>query len=245
MISTSARRRSIFAAPVLAAFGTVRMTMDPSWLPLGALLYLWLERLLMPVLVPELDLAAYRAMALGGTLGLALVIVVKELGPACLAAWRAIEIEIRLTPLGGIVMAKRPLSLRDELLLALSGLSVGGLLGLALLIGWFKLSDAVTPLWLGGVSFFLGLATWGLAVAVLLPAWPLSGGRVVRAVVRALAGSPVWGGRVALGGTVLAVTAGGALGIYWAWTLTISGGALLLGAALLIGYLAWPSRPAR
>ena len=245
MISTGTRRRSLLAAPVLAQVGPVRLTMDPSWLPLGALLYCWLERLLMPALVPELDLAAYRLMALAGTFGLALVIVLEALVRALLAARRAIEIELRLTPLGGVVLATRPLWVRDELLLLLTGLLAGSLLGLALLIGWFKLADTTTPLWLGGLFFFLGLATWGVAFAALLPAWPLAGGRLLRALVEHWSGSAASGRRVALGGTLVVVAAGAAFGVYWAATQSICGGALLGGLALLLGYLAWLGRSPR
>ena len=147
-------------------------------------------------------LIGYRA---GGTIasalpGLALIltvfgiVVLHELGHALAARRYGIATrDITLLPIGGVARLERmPRDPRQELVVALAGPAVNVALALALLVPLFLLEGrdaalrAVLPTgrMLDGslLATLVGMNVW-LALFNLLPAFPMDGGRVLRAVL--------------------------------------------------------------
>ncbi len=147
------------------------------------------------------------------TLSVFTCVVLHELGHSLLALAFGVPVrDITLWPIGGVaVLGRRPDTPLQELLVAVAGPAVN--FGLAAALwwlspelprDWFKLTEAPAP----------SLATWWgllynanlvLAAFNLLPAFPMDGGRVLRAVLSwplSLERATVWAVRV---GRVLAV----------------------------------------
>jgi Zn-dependent protease/CBS domain-containing protein len=96
--------------------------------------------------------------------------------------------DVILTPIGGVArIARMPDRPREELVIALAGPLVTLVIA-ALLVGWVTLTrgaHALTPFWHEDVSLWTALAwTNGvLLVFNLIPAFPMDGGRVLRALL--------------------------------------------------------------
>jgi len=129
----------------------------------------------------------------GGALGLALVtsvfgcVLLHEFGHALMARRFGIETQdITLYPIGGVArLSRMPKSPGAELLIALAGPAVNlaivcGLLGLAILGGTETLGFTS---WLGSYFVSLMYANLVLALFNLIPAFPMDGGRVLRALL--------------------------------------------------------------
>jgi Zn-dependent protease/CBS domain-containing protein len=140
---------------------------------------------------PERLVGAPLLWGLGVAVALFLSVLVHELAHSLYALSKGGEVsDIRLLMIGGVSnITRMPKGARHEALMALAGpltsLGLGalGLLGHRLLAGTnsFNLSFAV--FYLGSLNIFLGLFN-------LLPAFPMDGGRVLRAVLTG------WLGRV-------------------------------------------------
>ncbi|NLB60392.1 MAG: hypothetical protein GX806_04905 [Lentisphaerae bacterium] len=118
--------------------------------------------------------------------GLFASVALHELGHALVALRMGFRVrEILLLPIGGVAQLERlPTRPRQELAIALAGPGVSLLLSLLL---WF-VAQLVYPgkiMWLG---LLLAKINVVLAIFNLLPAFPMDGGRVFRAVLTPLAG---------------------------------------------------------
>ncbi len=167
--------------------------------------------------------------------GLFASIYLHELGHALVAARFGLRTErITLFVLGGMAqMASEPKSAKSEFWIAVAGPAVSFLLGTVLLtLAFFGAADAagrdamvgepeqflrsLNPLaslaiWLGNVNIVLGLFN-------LIPAFPLDGGRVLRAAVWTATGDSLKSTRWASAG-----------GRWLGWTLIMAGTAMFLG----------------
>ncbi len=128
------------------------------------------------------------------TLALFTLVLLHELGHSLAAIGYGIPVkDITLLPIGGVARLERmPEKPLHELVVALAGPLVNVLLGAVLLpviLFWiivqgasFSLSTLSQPGWVG-LLFFLFTANVSLAVFNMIPAFPLDGGRVLRAAL--------------------------------------------------------------
>jgi Zn-dependent protease/predicted transcriptional regulator len=158
---------------------------DLSWLILGLLIAWTLARGFFPNSYRGLNPAVYWAMGVASAVGLLISIVFHELWHSLIARRFGLPMKgITLFIFGGVAeMTNEPPSPKAEFFMAaagpLSSIVLGGVLvGLSILArsnGW--------PRPFIGVSNYLGFLNLLLAVFNLIPAFPLDGGRVLRAVL--------------------------------------------------------------
>lgn len=177
------------------------VSIDASWLLLGALIAWTLAVSVFPAITPDLARATYWMMALAATLGLLMSIVFHETAHSLVARHYGMPIRgITLFIFGGVAeMTAEPSRPRDELLMAAAGPAASLLLATmcyALLIG---VQAANGPVALAGVLWYLAFLNAILAVFNLVPAFPLDGGRIFRAVLWSWRGDLVWATRIAAG----------------------------------------------
>jgi Zn-dependent protease len=226
----------------------VRVTVDASWIVFAGLLYWTLDAVVMPFLTPEIDRQAYRFMAAAGALGIFVLVVLREAVVALVAARQQVPLdEIRVLPVDGVLRAPpAAASLGHEFLLLAVGTAISALAGLALLLLLFKASGPDTPLAVGGIAFFLGLAGAVHAVAGMLPVSPFAGGRVLGAALARWVTSPTGAARAVRCIDYVAAAAALAAGL---WFLTGAdherhvGVWLVVAGAVILAY-GWPWRDA-
>ncbi len=174
---------------------------DASWLLVGALIAWTLAGAVFPAAVPGLEAGTYWWMAVVATIGLLFSIVFHETAHSLVA--RRYGIEIRgITPFvfGGVAqMPAEPGSARAEFLMALAGpvaslVLSAALLGLASVIGSLHGPQTITE-----IVSYLGLLNMMLAIFNLIPAFPLDGGRMLRAALWAWRHDIRWATRIAAG----------------------------------------------
>ena len=158
--------------------------LDLSWLLLGLLITWSLAEGLFPSIVEGLSRGAYWTLGLLGTLGLLFSIVFHEFSHSLVARRYGMPIKgITLFLFGGVAeMDEEPTSPKAEFLMAVAGPISSIILGVIcyLLLGVvnnFELS------WLSGLLFYLAYLNIVLAVFNLVPAFPLDGGRMLRAAL--------------------------------------------------------------
>jgi len=158
---------------------------DWSWLILGSLVVWSLATSLYPALYKGIDPAAYWVMAVAGAVGLFFSIVFHELWHSLVARKYGVHMRgITLFLFGGVSeMGEEPESPKAEFFLAVAG-PVSSIVLAAVLLGLSYLlagSGPMTPV--TGVLKILGYLNFMLAGFNLIPAFPLDGGRVLRAVL--------------------------------------------------------------
>ncbi len=157
---------------------------DASWLIIAALLTWSLAIGIFPHEYPGLGLAEYWWMGAVGALGLFGSIVVHELFHSLVARRNNLPMKgITLFIFGGVAqMGGEPASPRIEFLMAIAGplASVG--LGFIFYGLYYAGRNSLLPDTLG-VLGYLAWINWVLAAFNLIPAFPLDGGRVLRAAL--------------------------------------------------------------
>jgi Zn-dependent protease len=181
----------------------------------------------------------YWSLGLAAALGLFGSVLLHELGHAVVAkAYRIPVRGIRLFFFGGVAeLAGEPKRPSHEILMALGGPFVSVLLVFLFGALWFATAwgaglspadvdvldpalDGWWPTALARLLRYLSLANLGLLIFNMVPAFPLDGGRVFRAILWAATDSYLRGTRIA-----------GIIGIGFAWLLMIGGLLLVLGHA--------------
>jgi Zn-dependent protease/predicted transcriptional regulator len=200
-----------------------------SWAIIVVLIAWSLAKGFFPLFYPDLSPAVHWWMGVGGALGLFISIILHELAHSLVAKKYGIRIRgITLFIFGGVAeMEQEPASAGVELRMAIAGPITSMVLGTAL----YALSVAgkahAWPMLLTGVLFYLGWINWILALFNLVPAFPLDGGRVLRAYL--------WGRSGSLRkATRTAANIGAAFG---AWMILLGGVLVLLGN--FIGGMWW------
>jgi len=158
---------------------------DVSWLFLAVLVTWSLALGLFPVRYPDLPMSTYWSMGVAGAIGLFASLIFHELAHALVARTYGIPIKgITLFLFGGVAeMSEEPKYASVEFLMAIAGpissfiLSLGFyLLGLVTTVSGFP--DPVV-----GVLRYLAFINLLLGAFNLVPAFPMDGGRVLRAAL--------------------------------------------------------------
>lgn len=170
----------------LFALQGIRVQIDASWLLLAVLIVWSLAVGYFPAVAPGLAVRTYWSMAIIGLLGLAASIVIHEFAHALLARRHAMPVDrIVLFVFGGVAeMNAEPSSAKGELAMAV----VGPAASLAL-AGAFYLSG-LGMAWGVGIYHpmvivlgYLAFINLVLAAFNMIPAFPLDGGRALRAIL--------------------------------------------------------------
>lgn len=156
---------------------------DPSWLIIATLVTWSLWREYFPIVLPGASGSIHFAMALTGMLGLFASLLLHELSHSVVARHFGVPIKsITLFIFGGIAeLEAEPKSARIEFWVALAGpvMSLCLALGFWILAAVTGVFSSATPL--AEVLSYLALINLVLALFNLVPAFPLDGGRVLRA----------------------------------------------------------------
>lgn len=185
-------------ATLFTCFG-FKVKADLSWVFLSVLIYWMLATNTFPRLIPNQGIDVYQIMALA-TLALLMVsIIAHEVAHAVIAEYYNMPIEsITLFIFGGVAeMRGEPSHPKGEFLMALAGPAMSALMG-GLFYGayqtymFYKPYDAIAE-----VLHFLGLLNLLIAVFNVIPAFPLDGGRALRAVIWQYKGNLVLATRIA------------------------------------------------
>lgn len=193
-----------------------KVHIDASWLLLAVLIVWSLAVGYFPFVAPGLSPATYWAMAVFGLLGLAASIVVHEFAHSLVA--RRYDMPIRgitLFVFGGVAeMQEEPTSAKGEFLMAIAGpvtsVAIAALFYVVGVTVVNTIGTGPTALVFGYLAFINLL----LAIFNMIPAFPLDGGRVLRAILWGWKGDIMWATRIAsAAGSVFAFLLM-ALGIY-------------------------------
>lgn len=171
--------------------------LDLSWILLALLVSSSLARGYFPEKVPGLAVGVYWVIGMLGAAGLFASIIFHEMCHSLVARAYGLPIRgITLFIFGGVAeMEDEPADARVEFLMAIAG----PLSSYALALGFFlagRLADAMgAPQAFTALTGYLNLINFMLATFNLLPAFPLDGGRILRAVLWRWKGSLRWATR--------------------------------------------------
>jgi Zn-dependent protease len=172
---------------------------DMSWLFLALLVTWSLAQGFFPAFYPGLPSATYWKMGVIGMIGLFVSLVLHELSHALVARHYGLSIKgITLFIFGGVAeMEEEPDSAKTEFLMAIAGPLAS--LALAAVFHGLTLAGAArgVPVSVLGVSGYLAFINVVLAVFNLVPAFPLDGGRALRAALWFWKGDLRWATRFA------------------------------------------------
>ncbi len=205
--------------------------LDASWLIIAVLVTWSLAAGVFPYLYPGLDREMYWTMAVVGALGLFISIVVHEFSHSLVARRFDMQMKgITLFIFGGVAeMGDEPPTAKAEFLMAIAGpLASLVIAGAFFLI--HRLGDQMGwPIPVNAVIYYIASINGILAVFNLLPAFPLDGGRVLRAILWGYKGDLRWATRVSS-----TVGAAFGLGLMFVGILQFVGGNLIGGMWLVL-----------
>lgn len=156
--------------------------LDISWFLIAILLTWTLAAGYFPYLYKGLSPASYFLMGIAGMLGLFLSVLLHELGHAVVARQFKVPISrITLFIFGGIAELKGdPPSPKAEFWVAIAGPIVSLVIAIVL---YFFYQIIPLPLQLKGVVSYLSFINFIIVAFNMIPAFPLDGGRVFRALI--------------------------------------------------------------
>jgi len=205
--------------PLVTLLG-FQIRFDLTWLILVALVVWSLSAGYFPASYADLPTSTYVWMGIVGAIGLFASIVLHELAHSWVGRRLGMQIHgITLFVFGGAAeLAEEPKSARTEFLMAAAGPLASILLAILFQLLAMALDGSEGPTPISGVLHYLAGINLILAAFNLLPAFPLDGGRILRAALWGWRGNVVWATRVAAG-------IGGAIGL----------GLMVLGILSVIG----------
>ena len=179
----------------LIAVRGIPVQIDASWIVIAALVTWSLATYVFPAVHPGQSAAMYWVMATAGALGCFASLVAHEIAHSVVARRHGVSTSgITLFVFGGVAqLEEEPTAPRDEYAMAIAGPLA------SIAIGCVAFAVALLPLpgALVTVLTSLGVTNIALAAFNLLPAFPLDGGRVVRALLWRRHGSLLRATRVA------------------------------------------------
>jgi Zn-dependent protease/CBS domain-containing protein len=192
---------------------------DASWLIIAVLIVWSLAVGVFPYRLPGLPAATYWWMGIFGALGLFASIVVHEFSHSIVARRNGLPMKgITLFVFGGVAeMESEPPDPKTEFLMAVAG----PLASLALGAVFYVIGAAAAtslPLEVVTVLNYLAQINWLLAIFNMIPAFPLDGGRVLRALLWQRSGNLVSATRTAaFAGSIFGalLMAGGLLQLFY------------------------------
>lgn len=199
---------------------------DPSWLIIAGLITWSLSQSYFPNTLPDVSATTYLAMAIVGMIGLFASLLLHELAHSVVARLHNVPIHsITLFIFGGMAeMGAQPASARVEFRIAIAGPIMSFCLAV---LFWmpaqlaFVIAD-ISAVY--SVLSYLALVNFVLAIFNLVPAFPLDGGRILRAYLWHRSGN-------SLSATKSATRAG----TLFAYLLMILGLAVLFQGAVVTG----------
>jgi Zn-dependent protease/CBS domain-containing protein len=178
-----------------------KVRIDFSWFVVAALVTWQLSALTFPGQLPGLAPGTYWLMGTAGALAYFLCLLLHELSHSLVARTYGVEMRgITLFIFGGVAeMTGEPPSPQSEFVIAAAGPAAS--FGIALACGGLYLAGNVEgwPPPLTTVLGYLGLLNGSLALFNLIPAFPLDGGRLLRAILWGWRGSLRWATQVSAG----------------------------------------------
>jgi len=171
---------------------------DLSWLIIAILITWSLAEGVFPASYPELEPAAYWSMGIAGALGLFLSIILHEVSHAVAARRYGLPMKgITLFIFGGVAeMEREPPSGRAEFAMAIAGPIASVVIALICFGAYVTTTGMDGPAPIQGVLAYLGVINGVLVAFNLIPAFPLDGGRVLRAALWHFKGSLRWATRI-------------------------------------------------
>ncbi|MDA8433245.1 MAG: site-2 protease family protein, partial [Nitrospiraceae bacterium] len=169
---------------IFTIFG-FRVRADASWLIIAVLVTWSLAAGIFPQEYRDLSVVSFWLMGVCGALGLFLSVVVHEFFHSLVARRLGLPMDgITLFVFGGVAeMSGEPETPRVEFLMAAAGPASSIVLGALFYAVYSAGMRAGWPLQIEGVLSYLASINWVLAVFNLLPAFPLDGGRILRAAL--------------------------------------------------------------
>jgi Zn-dependent protease/predicted transcriptional regulator len=170
--------------PLFRLFG-FQIKADLTWTILAILITWTLATGFFPQQMPGLKPYIYWALAVEGALGVFLSIILHECGHALVARRYGIPIkEITLFIFGGVAnMEDEPEKPRHEFLMAVAGPLTSGVLAVLFLLLDTLVRSVIPEAPVLAVLGYLAWLNGLLAVFNMIPAFPLDGGRVLRALL--------------------------------------------------------------
>src|SRR3977135_816735 len=177
---------------------------DVAWLIFAVMLVWSLAIGIFPSITPSLPTATFWGWAVAVTIGLFVSMVFHELSHSLVARHFAMPISgITLFIFGGVAeLHQEPTSAREEFLMAVAGPAASMVLGTAFLAA-VALGGGTLRLPGAGVLWYLGYINWVLAIFNLVPAFPLDGGRMLRAALWGWKQDLRWATNIAAGAGAL------------------------------------------
>ncbi|HAD24203.1 MAG TPA: site-2 protease family protein [Alphaproteobacteria bacterium] len=173
--------------------------LDFSWIFLALLISWSLATGYFPVTYTGLSATTYWTMGIAGALGLFFSIIFHEMSHSLVARQYGLPIRgITLFIFGGVAeMEEEPKDAKTEFLMAIAGPIASLLLALVFgLCATISINFGATAA-VSGIFSYLSLINGVLALFNLVPAFPLDGGRVLRAALWRWKGDVRWATRIA------------------------------------------------
>ena len=169
----------------LFTFFGFQVRLDASWLIIAFLVAWSLSSGYFPRISPDLSSTVHWTMGIIGTLGLFFSILFHEFWHSFVARAYGLPIHgITLFLFGGVSeMSDEPPSAGIEFFVAVAGPISSIVLGLVFFAINSGMQALTIPVYASGILGYLALINWVVAVFNLLPAFPLDGGRIVRAAL--------------------------------------------------------------
>ncbi len=167
------------------SFAGIKIGIDISWLFIAILLSWTLASGHFPFHYPNLSPGTYWLMGIIGMLGLFACVILHELGHAIVAKHYKLPIsQITLFIFGGVAeIKKEPQNPKVEFLMAIAGPIVSIFLALSMYFLTKIGEHSGWPVEVVGITSYLAMINTAIVIFNLIPAFPLDGGRVFRAIL--------------------------------------------------------------